>query len=611
MTHFPESLLQKIKQAPVDPGCYLYKNKQGKIIYVGKAKNLANRVKSYFIKTHSKDTKTQSLVKRIADVEFIVTLSEVEALILENTLIKQHRPRYNIFLRDDKTFPYIRITNEPFPRVFITRRLINDGSKYFGPYTDSRAIRDTLRIIKKAFTVRTCRFRLDNETLNAKKVKLCLQYHIHNCEGPCRELISKEEYDTMISKIEAFLKGNLSEVVNYLQRKMESASEKLLFELAARYRDNINLLQHYAKRQSVEFMDLKDRDFINIFSEGDTCVGIVIRVRHGKMLGKDTIFLEGISDVEQAEIMRNFIQQYYNQSQLIPEEVNVNIYPSEQDILQKWLTNNRHGSVKITRPAREEKLRLMHLAEKNARIHLQEYLLKKSQTENYVPKTLKQLQIDLSLTELPKRIEAFDISNIQGKFAVGSLVTFINARPQKSDYRRYKIKTVKGIDDFAMMSEVVCRRYSRQLKEKNELPNLIVIDGGKGQLSVASQILKKLRLDSIPIIGLAKKLEEIFLPDQHESMILPRNSLSLTLLQRIRDEAHRFAITYHRNLRGKGELTSTLDHIPGLGIKKKQLLWNYFKTISKMRSASIDDFCNVDGIGPKLSKIIWDYLHHG
>ncbi|MCK4716605.1 MAG: excinuclease ABC subunit C, partial [Candidatus Marinimicrobia bacterium] len=325
----------------------------------------------------------------------------------------------------------------------------------------------------------------------------------------------------------------------------------------------------------------------------------------------DTIFLEGISDVEQAEIMRNLIQQYYNQSQLIPEEVNVNIYPSEQDILQKWLTNNRHGSVKITRPAREEKLRLMRLAEKNARIHLQEYLIKKSQKVNYVPKTLKQLQIDLSLTELPKRIEAFDISNIQGKFAVGSLVTFINARPQKSDYRRYKIKTVKGIDDFAMMSEVVRRRYSRQLKEKNELPNLIVIDGGKGQLSVANRILKELRLDSIPIIGLAKKLEEIFLHDQHAPIILPRNSLSLTLLQRIRDEAHRFAITYHRNLRGKGELTSVLDHIPGLGAKKKQLLWNYFKTISKMRSASIDDFCNIDGIGPKLAKITWDYLHHG
>ena len=611
MTHFTESLLQKIKQAPVDPGCYLYKNKQGKIIYVGKAKNLANRVKSYFVKTHSKDTKTRSLVKRIVDVEFIVTLSEVEALILENILIKQHRPRYNIFLRDDKSFPYIRITNEPFPRVFITRSLINDGSKYFGPYTDARAIRGTLQIIKKAFTVRTCKFRLDSETVNAKRVKLCLQYHIHNCEGPCRELISKDEYDTMISKIEAFLKGNLSDVVNYLQRKMESASEKLLFELAVRYRDNINLLQHYANRQSVEFMDFKDRDFINIFSEGDTCVGIIIRVRYGKMLGKDTIFLEGISDVEQAEIMRNLIQQYYNQSQLIPEEVNVNIYPSEQDILQKWLTNNRHGSVKITRPAREEKLRLMRLAEKNARIHLQEYLIKKSQKVNYVPKTLKQLQIDLSLTELPKRIEAFDISNIQGKFAVGSLVTFINARPQKSDYRRYKIKTVKGIDDFAMMSEVVRRRYSRQLKEKNELPNLIVIDGGKGQLSVANRILKELRLDSIPIIGLAKKLEEIFLHDQHAPIILPRNSLSLTLLQRIRDEAHRFAITYHRNLRGKGELTSVLDHIPGLGAKKKQLLWNYFKTISKMRSASIDDFCNIDGIGPKLAKITWDYLHHG
>ncbi|HCK99486.1 MAG TPA: excinuclease ABC subunit C [Candidatus Marinimicrobia bacterium] len=610
MTRYPESLIEKIKHAPVDPGCYLYKNKQGKIIYVGKAKNLANRVKSYFVNPHSKDPKTQSLVKRIADVEFIVTLSEIEALILENTLIKQHRPRYNVFLRDDKTFPYIRITNEPYPRAFITRRLINDGSKYYGPYTDARAIRDTLRIIKKAFTVRTCKFRLDNETVQAKKVKLCLQYHIHNCEGPCQKLISKEEYDTMISKLEAFLKGDLSEVVNYLQRKMESASEKLLFELAARYRDNINLLQHYAKRQSVEFMDFKDRDFINIFLEGDTCVGVVIRVRHGKMLGKDTIFLEGISDVEQTEIMRNFIQQYYNQSQLVPEEINVNIYPSEQDILQKWLANNRHGSVKITRPAREEKLRLMRLAEKNARIHLQEYLIKKSQAENYIPKTLQQLQTDLSLTQLPKRIEAFDISNIQGKYAVASLVTFYNARPQKSEYRRFKIKTVKGIDDFAMMAEVVRRRYSRQIKEQKELPDLILIDGGKGQLSAVREILKSLNLDKIALAGLAKKLDEIFLPDQNIPLSLSRDSIALLLLQRIRDEAHRFAITYHRNLRGHGEIDSILNHIPGLGSKKRQVLWSSFGTISKMRSASIEDLSRINGIGPKLADIIWNYLHH-
>ncbi len=611
MSKFPESLILKINQAPVDPGCYLFKNEQSKIIYIGKAKNLKNRVKTYFTKNQSKDPKTLSLVKKIDDIEFIATHSEVEALILENTLIKQHHPRYNILLKDDKTFPYVRITAEQYPRVLITRKLINDGSKYFGPYTDSKAIKNILRIIKKSFTVRICQFRLDPATIQNKKIKLCLQYHIHNCEGPCQDLITENDYNLMIDNVEAFLKGNISRVISYLQDKMEKAAQDLRYELAVRIRDNINLLQHYSRRQSVEFRDFKDRDFINLITEGDVGFAIVVRVRQGKMIGKDTIIIEGVSNYEPAEVLRNFIQQYYNNSQLIPEEINVSEYPTQREILEKWLSTLHQGSVKITRPTREEKLSLMKLAEKNAQIHLKEYLLRLSTfSAEYIPKTLKELQKDLMLPKIPKRIEAFDISNLQGKYAVGSLVTFYNARPLKREYRRFKIKTVKGIDDFAMMAEVVSRRYSRLQEEAKELPDLILIDGGKGQLSAAKQVLTDLNLNPIPILGLAKKLEEIVVPDRSEPLILPRNSISLSLLIKIRDEAHRFAITYHRNLRHKKEISSVLDEIKGLGKKKKQALWKYFSTISEMRSASVEDLSDVEGIGPKLANIIWNQLHY-
>ena len=363
MSKFPQSVLQKVKNAPVDPGCYLLKNNQNKIIYIGKAKHLRNRVKSYFSSAKSHDPKTQSMVKRIHDIEYIITHSEIEALILENTLIKENKPRYNVFLRDDKTFPYVRISNEHFPRVFITRKLVNDGSKYFGPYTDSRAIRETIRIIKKVFTVRSCKYRLDPPTIDLKKVKLCLQYHIQNCEGPCQQLISEIDYNRMIEKIESFLNGKSDDVIHYLNKKMKAASRQFQFEIAARYRDNINLLNRYFHKQSVEFTDFKDRDFISLITDEDFGAVVVLRVRQGKMLSKDTVFLEQVSEIGKNEIMRSFIQQYYDQSQLIPTEVDVNVYPDERGVLQEWLSGIRKISVKITRPAKEEKLRLIRLAE--------------------------------------------------------------------------------------------------------------------------------------------------------------------------------------------------------------------------------------------------------
>ncbi|RKY52056.1 MAG: excinuclease ABC subunit C [Candidatus Neomarinimicrobiota bacterium] len=616
MTIKSEYLLQKIKEAPIDPGCYLYKNSDGKIIYIGKAKNIRNRVKSYFVKGNSKDLKTKSLVSRIADVEFIVTNSEVEALILENTLIKKHKPKYNISLRDDKTFPYVRITNELFPRVFITRKLIKDGSLYFGPYTDAKSLKETIRIIKTLFTVRSCKYKLTKETVKKCKIKLCLDYHINKCEGPCRGLVSAEEYGQMVGKVIAFLKGKTSEVIDYFTDKMEKASKNLEFENAARYRDHINILQNYSRCQSVELNDFIDRDLINIVVEDEDGCAVVFRVRQGKLIGRDFFFLDGVTNYDMPEIMRNFLQQYYTSERnssgkagFVPSEILVNVFPKEEVVLKKWLSEIRSGKVSINRPERGEKVRLLEMAEKNAQMQLQEYLLKKSIKSDYIPKSLKKLQKDLSLPKLPRKIEAFDVSNIKGRFSVASLVTFINAKPKKSEYRRFKIKTVKGIDDFSMMAEVVKRRYTRLIKEKKNFPDLILIDGGKGQLSSAKSVLNSLHIDNIPVVGLAKRLEELYLPDSNEPIILARDSIALILLRRIRDEAHRFAIAYHRKLRNKSEITSRLDNIPGLGKIKKQELWKYFKTMSKMYSSSIGDLCKVNGIGPKLAQTIWQYLH--
>lgn len=612
MSQFSKELLQKVKNAPVDPGCYLFKDTQDTIIYVGKAKQLRNRVRTYFsTEDRSRDAKARSMLTHIRDVEFIITHSEVEALILENTLIKEHRPRYNIFLKDDKTFPYVRITNEPFPRVFLTRKLVDDGSRYFGPYTDARTIRETLRIIKKVFTVRNCHYRLDAATVTSKKVKLCLQYHIHNCEGPCQQLISEEEYNRMIAQVSAFLKGNSTEVVEYLNQKMEAAANQLRFEIAARYRDNIKLLKRYFYRQAVELRDFKDRDFICFVAEDDTAAVIVLRLRQGKLLSRDTFFFERVSKTDPAEIVQTFIQRYYDRSQLIPVEININVYPHDQNVLEQWLTGMRGRAVQISRPVREEKLRLMRLAEKNARAQLAERLLKKSKTAEYVPKSLKRLQEDLQMEKLPRRIEAFDISNIQGKYAVASMVTFQNASPLKNEYRRYRIKTVQGIGDVPMLREVVQRRYIRVLKEHKPLPDLVVIDGGRGQLAGAKQELERLGLAWIPVIGLAKRLEEVFRPDRSEPVILARDSVSLILLQRIRDEAHRFAIRYHRSLRQKSEIRSILNEIPGLGPQKQRNLLEYFASVKKIRSASVEQLCQVNGIGPKLAQSVWDFMHHG
>ena len=600
----PDSLLYKIKNAPTDAGCYLYKNSANKIIYIGKAKNLRKRVRSYFVAENSKDAKTRSLVRQIADVEYIITNSEIEALILENTLIKKHHPRYNIWFRDDKTYPYVKITNEPYPQVLITRKVFKDGSKYFGPYTDSQLLKETVRIIKNIFSVRSCSHPLRSDAIASRKYKICLDYHIKKCDGPCQNLISELEYNQMISKVSAFLNGKTQEALDYFRRRMEAAASEMRFEDAAQIRDKISTLQNYSNRQVVESNDFIDRDLIAVRKDSELCCAVVFKVRQGKLIGRDSITLEGVEPYDLPEIMRNFIQQFYAVGSTFPQEIVVNVMPLEANIIQSWLSNIRGQKVTITLPQKGFKLHQLKMAEHNADLQIGELLAKATQKTAFAPKSLQNLQQVLNLPALPRLIEAFDISNIRGKYAVGSLITFQDARAKTNAYRRFKIKTVSGSDDYAMLAEVIHRRYSRQLRENQLLPDLILIDGGKGQLHAAQKEMENLKLNHIPIIGLAKRLEEIFRPGSPEPVLLPRDCPALALLQRVRNEAHRFAITYHRKLRSGGAIRTSLDVIEGLGPVKKQALLRHFKTIENIKNAKFAELLLVKGIGPRLAQQI-------
>ena len=603
-----DNLIKKMSSAPTDPGCYIFRDKSGKILYIGKARNLRNRVKSYLSKGDL-NPKTSVLVSKVNDVEFFVTNSEVEALILENTLIKKHKPRYNVCLRDDKTYPYIKITNEDFPRVFITRRVIDDGSKYFGPYTDVKSLRNTLRIINKIFQIRTCKYSLTGEIIEKKKVQLCLSYHIKKCGGPCQGLVSKDEYDRMINKVEAFLEGRIDEVVDYLKEKMDIAAKELIFEEAARYRDQIRAIQSYARKQFVELPDIQNIDLVYFIIESRAALAVLFRVRSGKLMGKEPFYIGNVESAGTGEVVSGFLERYYSSTSLIPDEVLLNIEPDNSEILTEWLSSLRGKKVRIGIPKSGEKLRLMMIAEKNAKLQFEELRYKEGLKIDFVPKTLRSLKKDLGLENYPRRIEAIDISNLKGKQPVGSVIVFEDGKPKKSEYRRYKIKTVERIDDYAMISEVVRRRYGRLMEEGKRIPDLILIDGGKGQVSVAKKELDSLGLDNVPVIGLAKKLEEIYFPSLKDPLVLSKASISLILLRRIRDEAHRFAISYHRLRRKKEGIRSVLDEIPGLGKVKRIELMKHFGSVEKLASVSKEDIMKVPGIGKKLAEKIWEHLH--
>jgi len=598
----------RLENLPTRPGVYLFRDAKHVVLYVGKAKQLRSRVRSYFQKSRPHDPRLQIMINKIADLEFIVTDNDVEALILEANLIKEYKPRYNINLKDDKSYPYIRITAEDFPQVYPTRKIVQDGSQYFGPYTNVKDMRHALNTLKRLFMIRSCKYDLSETVIAQKKVQLCLDYFIKKCHGPCQGLQSREDYALTIEQIRQFLRGKTDALLSALQAEMQQHASELEFEDAARTRDRIEALEKYRNTQKVVLRDHDDRDLFALAHEDDDACAVIFKIREGKIIGRVHYYLRGTLHQSDSTILEQFIKQYYNQTDEVPAEIFVPIALEDEALIRDWLSGRLPNKVSFVIPKAGPKKKLMDMSARNARYLLDELKLQREQSKDRLPHNVRSLQRDLWLQNPPRRIECFDISNIQGTDAVASMVCFIDGRPKKSQYRKFRIKTKDTPDDFAMMREVIYRRYKRVLEEKQALPDLIVVDGGKGQLSSAYSVLKKLNLSDQPVIGLAKRLEEIFMPGLQDAQTLPRSSSSLRLIQQLRDEAHRFALTFHRQLRKKRTLTSKLDEIPGVGPARRERLLRIFGSIATLRKASAEDIHTKGGIPASLAQSIHDYL---
>ncbi len=605
-------LKEKLESLSRKPGVYLFKDKEGRIIYIGKAKVLRNRVRSYFQDPSRLDIKTQHLVPRIADLETIITDTEVEALILEATLIKEHQPRYNINLKDDKSFPFIRVTEEPFPRIFPTRKIVRDGSRYFGPYTDVQGMKALLAAAKKLFPVRSCNLPLTEESIRAGRFKVCLDYHIHRCQGPCEGFVDREEYRRTIEYVIDFIKGRTEAIEKDIRRRMEKAAADLRFEEAAQLRDRLAAVEQFRRRQKVLDPQLGDRDVISLaVDEGDACC-VVFKVRRGRLIGRDFFILQNAEGEKVSALVASFIQQYYLKSEDVPPEILVPCpLDEERPVLEAWLAQSGGQHTRLVHPQEGEEAKLIEMGERNARHHLDELRLKKQQAREGPSAAVIALQKALGLPKTPLRIEGFDISNIQGTNPVASMVCFINGRAAKSEYRRFRIRVKDTPDDFAMMKEVVRRRAERLLKSGAALPDLILIDGGKGQLNAALEALHELGIQDQPILALAKRLDEVFIPQSPDPQNVPRHSAALKLLQQVRDEAHRFAVTYHRKLRGKAAVVSLLDGIPGVGKRRRELLLRHFGSIERIKAAHVDELRRVPGIPAPLAEKIAAFFRSG
>ena len=610
------SLEEKLESLPKSPGVYQFKNGAGRVIYVGKAKNLKSRVRSYFQNYHrgTGDAKLRALVEKIADVELLLTDSDVEALILENTLIKKLKPRYNVLLKDDKTYPWVVVTNEEYPRVYTTRRKRHDGSKYYGPYTEGLYLRYLMRTLREIFPIRTCTFDIDEDFIERKRTRVCLEYHIKRCEGPCEGLVSKEHYGAMIKKVKQLLTGRTKDVERELREEMHRLSSEMRFEDAALRRDQLTILSDYVSKQKVVTEEIIDRDLFAIAAEDDDACGLVFKVRDGKITGKQQFFFTNVEGKEQNEILEALLERYYSSTDYIPEEIFLPVELEDADTFESWLarrsrelSNDADAAAmkppKLVVPKIGDKVKLISMVQSNAKFSLGEIKIQRLKQDDFVPHVLKALQRDLHLKKPPRHIECFDNSHFQGSETVSSMVYFENGKPKKSEYRKYKNRTVEGIDDFASMREVVLRRYSKLIQDNSEMPDLIVIDGGKGQLSSAYEVLAELKLTHIPVIGLAKRLEEVFTIGNTDALLLPKSSSSLRLLQQIRDEAHRFAITFHRSLRDKRTLQTELTQIPGIGKKKAMKLLEHFGSVEGVRHTSEPELVTLVGL-PAMKKIV-------
>ena len=602
---------EKVANLPLSPGVYIYKDKNGSVLYVGKAKKLRNRVRSYFQESRNVDGRIKTMVSKIDNLEVVVTDSEAEALILENNFIKQYQPRYNIMFRDDKSYPYICITKDSKPRVFPTRTIVKDGSKYYGPYDSVVNMKRMLETIRKAFDLCTCAVSIKNidRTRGIPKWHSCFDDYLENCSGDWDD----ERYRVVISKVERLLNGQTEALIRELKEEMEIASSALAFEEAAKLRDSLIAVERYSQKMKMVADKKIDRDVfaLQIDKEINEACGVLFKVREGKLIGKFHRFLKNIEGLEEDVLLQSFVEDYYTgqYTAAIPDEVYISNELEDDEALVQYLYQEKGKKVPVHVPQIGEKAQLIKMAQANAKLHLNERTLEKEKAErDRIPHAVKELKEHLNLQRLPRRIECFDNSNLQGSDPVASMVCFVDAKPRKSEYKRFNIKTVVGPDDFASMKEILTRRYSKVMKDGLQIPDLIIVDGGKGQLSSAVEALKEIGFyGECEIVGLAKRLEEVFLPNKSESIMIPKKSTALKLIQQARDEAHRFAITFHRQKRSKRTLVTELTEIEGVGEKTSQVLLKEFGSVKKIKKIKKEKIQGL--IGEKLGEKVYNHFN--
>ena len=596
------TLLEKLEQVPDRPGVYLYKDAKNQIIYVGKAASLRSRVRSYFQDSRVRDPKTDALVAQIRDLDLIVTANELEAMILESNLVKKHRPRYNIILRDDKHYPFLKLTtSEPYPRLVVARRVQQDGDVYFGPFYPATAMRETLRLVRQLFPLRTCRIKIDGNL-----PRPCIQFFIHRCNAPCTGAETAEGYARTVADVQRFLEGKDDDLVKELTRQMEAAAAETRFEQAAVLRDRIQALNTVRERQKIISTEETDQDIIGLVRQGsDACIQLFF-IRKGRLLGRESFFFDRLVGETDGDVLSAFVRQFYARSVVPAPELLVSTEIVEAALVLEWLRQRRGGRVELHAPQRGRRRELVEMAEENAALALQSHLLSRSDRHQAVR---EELQRALGLADPPDRIECFDISTIQGSDTVASMVVWQGGDMKKDDYKRYKIRTVTGTDDFASMQEVLTRRYSKALEGEGPLPDLILLDGGRGQLNAGVKVLEDLGLDYVPIASLAKRAEEVYTPERLQPLVLDLGSPALMTLQKIRDEAHRFAITYHKKVRARRTISSELDRIPGVGPRVRTALLRTLGSARGVRAATVAELAAVPKVTPKLAQRIYDHFH--
>ena len=614
-----------LRAVPTRPGVYLMRDAAGDILYVGKAASLRHRLRSYFARGSNLEPKIRNMVSRVADFEFILTESESEALILECNLIKQHKPPYNARLKDDKSYPFIKIdTAEDFPQVYITRNVSNDGARYFGPFASAHSVRRTLALLKKLFPYRSC-----TKTITGTDPRPCLDFYIHRCIGPCIGAVDKQQYAEVIDQVVMFLEGKTGRVAKDIAQRMRQAADDLEFERAAVLRDQHRAIEKVHEGQKVLHLTSENMDVMAVAPSTAEAWVEVFFIRQGKLIGRDNFIMAGTEDDAPGKILAAFVEQFYNASPYVPPRVLVQHPLDDIDAIGPWLEQKRGGKVAVHVPRRGEKRRLVEMVAENAVEGLEQLRVRQVERGDMVA-AMTELQEALSLPRMPRRIECYDISNIQGTSPVGSMVVFEDGKPRTAHYRRFKVKTVEGVDDYSMMREVLTRRFKRLAKEKVEaasngdgtpagsrksgddawrtVPDLVLIDGGKGHLWAALQVFLELGAEGIPLASLAKENEELFVPQTPEAIVLPRTSQALFLVQRARDEAHRFAITFHRQRRSKRTVASALDGVPGVGPKRRRMLLRRFGSVKGIREAAIEDLAAVPGMTVRLATALKDYL---